>query len=217
MRKYSLVNNCYYHILNKSIAGYAIFNTDYDYQRFVNLLQYYQLAEPPISYSRFIKFTLGEQKEILSKNNSSNKLNKIVSYCLMPTHFHLVLEQLEDGGISKYIANICNSYTRYFNLKHDRRGPLWQGRFKNILVGSDEQLLHLTRYIHLNSATNDLVKKPEDWKFSSYSEYISSNIKNNICDFDKILKINPKRYQRFVNGRIMYQRELSKIKKLILE
>jgi putative transposase len=79
----------------------------------------------------------------------------------MPTHIHLVLRQLKDGGISKFMSNILNSYSRYFNIKHNRKGPLWEGRFRKVLVGSDEQLLHLTRYVHLNPVTACLVDKPK--------------------------------------------------------
>jgi hypothetical protein len=63
----------------------------------------------------------------------------------MPTPFHLVLGQAADQGIFRFISNTQNSYTRYFNTKPGRKGPLWEGRSKSVLVKADEQLPHLTR------------------------------------------------------------------------
>jgi len=87
-----------------------------------------------------------------------------------------------------------------------------------VLIETDEQLLHLTRYVHLNPVTDFLVNRPEDWKFSSYGEYIGLVEKDKrICEFDKYVNMNIASYAQFVNNRIDYQRELAKIKELILE
>ena len=136
----------------------------------------------------------------------------------MPTHFHLVLKQLQNNGISNYLRKILESYSTYFNTIHKRKGPLWEGKFKNVLIKTDEQLLHLTRYIHLNPTTAGIAKKPEKWKFSSYKEYLSKiNNSSVICDYDGILEIKPKLYSKFVNDQILYQKELAKIKNLLFE
>jgi len=136
----------------------------------------------------------------------------------MPTHFHLILKQLKKGGISTFIGNVLNSYSRYFNTKHKRGGPLWEGKFKNVSVETDEQLLHLTRYIHLNPTSAGLVKKPEEWPYSSYLEYLGKIKKiNRICSYEDLIDISPLSYKNFVESRILYQRELAKIKHLILE
>ena len=114
--------------------------------------------------------------------------------------------------------NILNSYSRYFNLKHRRKGPLWEGRFKRILVRNDEQLLHLTRYIHLNPTTSYLVNRPEEWNWSSFKEYIrDASANDGICGYSNVLDINPSSYKKFVEDRISYQRELAKIKDLLLD
>ncbi len=135
----------------------------------------------------------------------------------MPTHFHLILKQLQNNGISDYMRKILESYSSYFNMKHKRKGPLWESKFYNILVKDDEQLLHLTRYIHLNPVTAKLVDKPKDWEFSSYKEFYSrENNFYRICQFNNILEINPLSYRKFVNDRISYQRELAKIKRLLI-
>ena len=114
------------------------------------------------------------------------------------------------------MKNLLNSYTRYFNTKTKRKGPLWQGRFKSVLIKTDEQLLHLTRYIHLNPTSEDLVERPEDWPYSSYNEYLR-NSEEPLCSFSKYLDIEPKTYREFVESRKDYQKRLSEIKHLLLE
>ncbi|MBU2265406.1 MAG: hypothetical protein KJ977_00005, partial [Candidatus Omnitrophica bacterium] len=121
-------------------------------------------------------------------------------------------------GISIFMGNVLNSYSRYFNIKHKRKGPLWQGRFRNALIANDEQLLHLTRYIHLNPVTAYLVDRPEQWFFSSYEEFTNNTEKlNKLCRYEDILDIHSKEYKKFVEGAISYQRELAQSKHLLFD
>jgi len=215
-----LVTGEVYHIFSRSIADYKIFNSDGDYLRITNLLQYYQIKEPPTRFSFFLKLPnvqrLGFQKYFLLIAENQNKLVEIIAYCLMPNHLHLILKQLKDKGISLYMGKLLNSYSHYFNIKHQRKGPLWESKFKNVLVEDDDQLFHLTRYIHLNPVTSFLVERPQQWRYSSYSEYISKNRDQRITCAD-FLEINPLEYKKFVEDQISYQRELARIKKLILD
>jgi len=135
----------------------------------------------------------------------------------MPTHIHLVLEQLENNSISRYMNLILKSYTKYFNLKHKRKGPLWESRFKSVLVESDEQLLHLTRYVHLNPVSSYLVNKPELWQYSSYLEYIESFSAKNITEFYDYIELKGEKYKKFTEDNIDYQRTLNKIKNLLID
>lgn len=214
------IDNSVYHVFNKSIAGYKIFNERKEFTRMLNIVKHYQFENPPIKFSKFLRGDedFSDKIKTLSVNPDNQMLVKIVAYCIMPTHIHLILQQLKDNGISKFTSNILNSYTRYFNLKYKRKGPLWEGRTKRVLVESDEQLLHLTRYIHLNPVTAYLVDSAEKWHSSSYNEYISSGeAKNKICSFKEILDIKPHRYKTFVEDQKSYQRELAKIKHLYFE
>ncbi|NQT28386.1 MAG: transposase [Candidatus Omnitrophica bacterium] len=212
-----LVEGKVYHILSKSIAEFKIFRNNVEYERISNALKYYKIESTPLRFSLFLEIKNKErffEKHFVKERN----IVKIIAYCFMPTHMHLILKQLKPNGISIFMSNVCNSYTRYFNVKTKRRGPLWESRFKNILVKTDEYLLHLTRYLHLNPATARLVKKPEDWEFSSYNEFLGrANKEKKLCSYSDLLKINPKDYRKFVNSRINYQRKLAKIKKLFLE
>jgi len=185
------------------------------------LLVYFQIENPPSKFSNFIRHKAVINSgffqifDLIAKDE--DKIVQIIAYCLMPTHIHLVLKQLKDGGISTYLSNVSNAYARYFNTCYKRKGPLWEGEFKNVLVKNDDQLLHLTRYNHLNPVTAGLVKKPEDWQYSSYLEYLNSDNIRRFCDYENILEIDPKKYRVFVEDRISYQKELSIIKKLLIE
>ncbi|OGW75461.1 MAG: hypothetical protein A2Z72_07110 [Omnitrophica bacterium RBG_13_46_9] len=218
-----------YHLYNKSIADYTIFNNNVEFERIIQAIRYYQYlfeAKPSTSLSYLIKRKIDTGNPVMgpcdtggcAAKRKRNKLIEIIAYCIMPTHLHLLVEELKKDGISIFLRNILNSYTRFFNMRHNRKGPLWEGRTKRVEVKSDEQLYRVTRYIHLNPVTAYLVEKPEEWRYSSYKEFIS-DIKDSdrICKYEHLLDVEPNYYKKYVNDRISYQRELAKIKHLLLE
>lgn len=211
-----------YHVMNKSIAGYKIFNSSRDYTRVVQMFRYFSSANPLPKFSQFLEHELtkqlGFEKYFEDEFRDSKNHVQIIAFCLMPTHIHLVVKQLRRNGISTFMSNTLNSYTRYFNTKYKRKGPLWVGRFKSVLVRTDEQFYHLTRYVHLNPVTARLRDKSEDWEWSSYQEYVATQeIFYPLCQFRELLDMKPKEYQLFVEDQIDYQRELAEIKHLMLE
>jgi len=221
MRQHPLITGEVYHIYNKSIAGFIIFNNGHEYQRILAAVRYYTISKHSSCLARFLE--LNEESAchinalLTDYLSEKPKLVDIVAYCLMPTHIHLILKQLAENGISRFMNNVFNSYTRYFNAKHKRKGPLWEGRFKSKFIETDEQLLHLSRYIHLNPVTAFLTDKPESWEYSSYREYLCFEKVLRICSFNEIIKISPVDYKKFIEDRIFYQRELARIKDLIME
>ncbi|MCL5407454.1 MAG: transposase [Patescibacteria group bacterium] len=218
-RKDLLVNDHYYHIFSRSIAQYIVFNNTEEYSRMIEILKLYCYLDFCHKYSRFINFEEARKNAIIEDlEKNSPVFIEIIAYCIMPTHLHLVLKQITNHGISNYIAKVLNSYSRYFNLNHKRMGPLWAGRFKSVLVLNDEQLLHLTRYIHLNPTSAGVVKSLQDWQFSSYLEYIDSEEKKEkICSYNDLFDFSPKEYKKFVSERKSYQRKLSHIKNLLID
>ena len=128
----NIMTNNVYHVLNKSIAGYKIFNNDNEFSKFVEAFVYYQ-SKNSLSFSDFVKRKDYKVELIEIMRDAKEKQVDIISYCLMPTHFHFILKELKDNGISKFLNNTLNSYTRYFNTKYNRKGPLWQGRTKKII------------------------------------------------------------------------------------
>ena len=217
IRKDSLENDFCYHIFSRSIAKYVVFNDEEDYSRFTEILELYKHRNFNFQYSKFIRFNPIDQSRIINELQSDNDVwVEVIAFCLMPTHIHFLLKQKAEHGVSKFIGRILNCYSRYFNVKHNRSGPLWTGRFKSVLVTTGEQLLHLTRYIHLNPASAGLVAKPEEWLNSSYNDYIDES-HSRLADYSDLFPITPKEYKKFVMDRKDYQRELSKIKSLIIE
>jgi putative transposase len=211
IRKIPLVKNEVYHICNKSIAGFKIFNNDRDYKRMVELMSFYIFEKVPCKFSMYKKLRNVELEP-------SRRYVNIVAYCLMPTHIHFILKQNQDNGIESFIGLISHSYSNYFNLQHARKGPLWEGRFKNVLIKNDEQLLHLTRYIHLNPVTAFLVNAPGNWKYSSYKEYIEPGASDKrLCNFCDLPGLDTASYKNFVLDQINYQRQLAIIKEISLE
>uniref|UniRef100_A0A7C4NYZ4 Transposase IS200-like domain-containing protein n=1 Tax=Thermodesulfobacterium geofontis TaxID=1295609 RepID=A0A7C4NYZ4_9BACT len=202
-----------YHVFTKSIAKFTVFLDHKDYARMIELLKYYK-NKPILKFSDYKK--LKETKVYYNSVKSETPFVEIIAYCLMPTHIHLVLQEISPSGISEYMRIVLDSYTRYFNKRIGRKGPLWEGRVKRVLVESDEQLLHLTRYVHLNPVSAGIVEKPEDWVYSSYREYIGME-KEKVCNKEKFFDFSKKEYKKFVEDRIDYQRSLEIIKHIILE
>lgn len=219
IRKVGLENDNYYHIISRSIAKYVIFNDALEYSRMLTLLKLYRFNDFNYKLSQFLNLDIATQAKLIYElENENDLIVEIVAFCLMPTHIHLLVKQVKDGGITKYLGRVLNAYSKFFNERHKRNGPLWSGRFKNILVSTDEQLLHLTRYIHLNPTSANNVKNPEDWFYSSYNEYINhDNLESHICRYDNLFNLTPIKYKKFVESRKIDQRNLSIIKNLLID
>lgn len=217
IRVIPLVTNEIYHVLNRGTGSIPIFKSQYDYQKFLELMFYYQNSEIPIRYSKFVTLPLDLREQILNgllKNKEF--LVEIIAYCLMPTHFHLLLRQLMENGIEKFSRKISDSYSHYFNIKTKRKGGLFEGRYQATRITTNEQLLHVSRYIHLNPYSSFIVKdlsKLENYLFSSFPEYIKT-IPNQKCQKEIIINqfIDPEGYKKFVYDQSDYQRTLDQIK-----
>lgn len=221
LRKQVLATNEVYHVFNRGVASSPIFNGVRDYKRFLELIYFYRFSEANISFSRYLDLSSDLRQEYLTKlENESKKLLEIYSYCLMPNHFHFLIKQLVDDGIKTTFAKVQNAYAKYFNLKNKRFGPLFQSRFKAKLIERDENLLHVSRYIHLNPCTSFLIEPCEltNYSWSSYPEYLSRRNKS-FVNTDFILKFfsKPEKYKKFVLDQADYQRKLGEVKHLLLE
>jgi len=221
-RKTPLVTGETYHLVNRGISEQPIFLRDKDYKRGLETIFYYQNTRIPLRYSFFMRLPQKRRQELLtSLKRKKDFLIEIIAYCLMPNHIHLLVSQLKDRGISKFMSNFSNSYTRYFNTRWDRRGPIFQGRFKAIRIETDEQIVHVSRYIHINPYTSFIVKtlkQLENYPYSSLAEYTGSS-KRNLCQKKLVLSDFPNHasYKKFVFDQADYQREIEKVKHLALE
>ena len=218
IRKEPLMNGQYYHIYSRSIAKFVVFNNEEEYKRMYQLINLYRNVEFNCSFSHFDRLTERHQNEIINACSKQNDpLVEIVAFCIMPTHIHLVIKQVKDDGISKYMSRVLNGYSRYFNTKHGRTGPLWAGRFKSVLVKHNEQLSHLTRYIHLNPTSAGLVDDVAEWKYSSYFEYIKDSGVEKLCIFKDVIDMNKKQYKDFVSDNINNQKDLAILKYMTID
>ncbi len=204
-------------MFNRSIDNKTIFNSSIELNRFLNLIRFYGCLRP----IRFSKLTV-QQRELMIKKNGGEPIVEIICYCLMPNHFHLLLKQLNEGGITSFLRKISDGYSRYFNLIHHRAGPLFQNNFKAVRIATNEQLLHVSRYIHLNPLTAYLVNNLDDYLWSSYHEYISSSDLRNsdfTCNKKLILDQFKKKsgYRAFVLDNANYQKKLKEIQYLLIE
>lgn len=221
LRTTPLVTGEFYHIFNRGVNKQPIFLGIREYQRALDVLDYYSFETLPLRFSKFLLLSHELRNNLLESLHKDNKkLVDIVSFCFMPNHFHLLLQQLVDNGISRFMSDFQNSYTRYFNTKNNRIGPLLQGQFKTVRIEDDYQLLHVSRYIHLNPYSSFVVKNIQDllsYKWSSFPEYVNVP-RNSICNREIIFSNFKKgSYQNFVFDQADYQRKLEQIKHLTLE
>ena len=221
VRKTPFINGEYYHVFNRGVNRRNIFLNTSDYKRFLDTIKYYSFSNHDLKFSRYLKISYDKQIEHF--NNLENKLINIVAFVLMPNHFHFILRQTEENGISNFLRLFQNSYTKYFNTKHKRTGHLLQGQFKAVLVDNDSYLLHLSRYIHLNPLTSFIVKSISDlevYPWSSYPSYLNQNTQfSSLVDIKIVSNQFDKAedYRFFVNERSEYQQNLDLLKHLLLE
>lgn len=220
LRKTIFAINQIYHVYNRGVEKRPIFLNKRDYLRFLDVTNYYRFANCPIKFSYFKKLSRREREDILEKLEKESKLLvDILAFCLMPNHFHFLLKQLADKGISKFMAKITSGFSHYFNIRHDRSGHLFQGNFGAVRIEEDEQFMHVTRYIHLNPITSYLIeiKGLASYRWSSYPEYLGkssgfTDVRESLSYFN-----NPQKYQEFVENQADYARKLADIKHLTLE
>lgn len=209
-RKVPLVSGEYYHIFNRGVNKLPIFSDVRDYKRFIKSVLYYQIEGPKPRFSLFTPLTINI--------DGNEKIVEILCYCLMPNHFHFLLRQIKNNGITEFLGKFSNSYTKYFNIKHGRVGPILQGEFKSVLVENNEQLLHLSRYIHLNPLISGVIQKLENYQWSSYPEYLGISA-TDICSKDTILGQfqETQDYKQFVLDQASYGMELEYLKHHLLD
>ncbi len=184
MRKIAFANEEIYHIYNRGTDKRVIFEDEYDFRRFLQSLKEFNTLDPVggIYVSSFGKI----DTELRSLASKSGELVEIIAYCLNPNHFHLLLRQVSDNGIAKFMQRLGTGYTKYFNHKNERSGSLFQGTFKAVHVDSNQYLLHLSVYVSMNNKVHKLRSLASK---SSWEEYIGRIKKGEegICETGIIL------------------------------
>lgn len=216
-RKDVLISGEIFHLYNRGVEKRLIFSDNGDYIRFLDTLKFYSSKNQPGKFSTFIIPPPGWKRQ---GGDVEELLVEIYAYCLMPNHFHLLLKQLVDNGISILLGKLLNSYTKYFNTKYQRTGHLFQGTFKSVRVRNDEQFLHLSRYIHLNPYSSKIVADPFKYRWSSLAEYINKiSGKSRITNTQAILTHfeSKNNYKKFIIDYADYARALEIIKSAMID
>lgn len=186
LRKDPFITGEYYHIYNRGIDKRVIFKSRYDYERFIMLL-YVANSHEQLRLDNLINRLHKKFEEILVLDKGK-PLVSIGAWCLMSNHFHLLVRQEVDGGITKFMKKLGVGYAMYFNIKYQRKGALFGGLFKSKLIGTDDNYIrHLFGYVHLNPLdiifsdweenidaynTKEMKGFLESYQYSSYMDYL---------------------------------------------
>lgn len=198
----------YYHLYNRGVDKRVIFLNDADRRQFIDALRLARLSNSPkLSW-------LKEQIKIGNISPADLKrleeeygppLLDIVAYSLMPNHFHLQVKELIEGGISKFFRKLGTSYVMYFNIKYERTGRLFESQYKSVLIETDEQLIHLSRYIHTNPFNSSRIdvslKQLKTYPWTSLPDYLKTR-KQPFCDPSEVMVFfkSPDDYWKFLEG-----------------
>ena len=231
MARPKIVSNEIYHIYNKGVDGRKIFLGNSDYFRFIHDLFEFNTEESVINLNYHFCY---KHKSILKETLKAkgNLLIDIFAFCLMPNHFHLMVRQRIDGGISKFMQKLGTGYTNYFNTKFERDGALFQGKYKAILINQEAHFIYLPHYIHLNplDLTNISWREKKINNVEKALEFLRSYRWSTYLDYTET-KNFPSVTQRkflldFFNGEKGYKEsfanwlktiELKKIKEVVIE
>ena len=199
-RKAPFVEGEHYHIYSRGVEKRKVFLNHKDYQRFVALL-YIMNQNASFRMDNF-----------LQKNNSLGKifeekrekpLVSILGYCLMPNHFHLILYEHTENGISKFMGKLLTAYSMYFNIKYEHSGPLFTHPFRSEHINNEPQYMYIFSYVHLNPLSMFYKSWKEfgvknkkaaeeflsNYQYSSYLDFLKEErAESNILDFSKIPK-----------------------------
>lgn len=199
MRKTPLVTDEIYHIYNRGTDKRIVIIDQEDLDRFYQSMIEFNTTNAIGSIYEKSKRDSGHP---MSKNQSEIGLPLVefISYCLNSNHYHFILKQKVDRGVERFMQKIGNGYTKYFNNKYKRSGVLFQGKFKSILVDSNEYLLHLSAYVNLNNQLPS-ANRTNLFSKSSWDEFLHPE-KVGLCKTDIILGQynSPDEYQEFAQS-----------------
>ncbi len=213
-RQHPLLNGQIYHVFNKTIDGRRVFINDAYNKLALETVSYYRSSQAIMRFSNYRKLPSKLKYYYEQKIYKADTFRvSIVAFVLMPTHYHFLLRQNFDSGISTFLSQIQNSYTRYYNLKNERKGQIFLDRFKSKPIYNDEQFKHTSRYIHLNPYSGGIAStifQLENFSWSSFREYLDESIQS-ICDKSILLSFfnnDIGRYRKFVLNNKEHQKML---------
>lgn len=203
------VRNSYYHIYNRGVEKRLIFGDAQDYAVFLSYLKTYLLPKDEALLHAVLAEPTSTPKQKdqalkqLHLNNFSDTV-RLISYCLMPNHFHILIKQTDATIINYFMRSFCTRYSLYFNRRYRRVGGLFQGVYKAVRVETDDQFLHLSRYIHRNPiALASQGESLQSYAYSSYPQYLGRSRATWVHPEDVLAyfsKSQKHSYQEFIEG-----------------
>ncbi|MCX6739169.1 MAG: transposase [Candidatus Parcubacteria bacterium] len=209
MNREPFTENEFYHVYNRGVDGRGIFSDDFDSFRFLESLKVFNDEAPSGSiYEQSFNKDVALLGGLTPK---PKKLVNIVAYCLNPNHFHLILEQISEKGISEFMKRVGGGYTTYFNVREKRKGSLFMGTFKSRHISTNEYLLHVSAYVNLNDRVHQLGGLTPKLIRSSWTEY-TGVVEESFCKKDIILGQfkNKEEYKEFAEDALLLMLERKK-------
>ena len=217
MRKITFENNSLYHVYNRGVDKRTIFTDNSDYFRFVHGLYEFNDTAPAENLyykeAEIRSYEAGLRKEARLRKK---QLVEILSFALMPNHFHLLLRQKEESGVPDFMQKLGTGYAKYFNIKRERSGTLFQGRFKAVSIDTQEYLNHISFYIHANpveladhnwkkngiaKSKKEILNFLESYRWSSYPDYVGKKNFPSVTQRDFLTE--------YFNGPAEYKKQMS--------
>ncbi|MBN2094295.1 MAG: transposase [Candidatus Zambryskibacteria bacterium] len=174
---------CIYHIYNRGNNKETLFRDKQDYRAFLfRLGLVLGIDKDDLANCEIIK----SPKSRIRLRSFKPNYFKIHAFCLMPNHFHILIEQCGEESISKLVAKLSTSFSKYINLKYKRVGQVFQDQFKSVYVNTNSQLMLVSSYIHMNPVKDRLTESPEKYDWSSFNDFIFD--RNNTVVYTLFLK-----------------------------
>lgn len=217
-REIKIVTNKIYHVFNKTIDSKLLFNDSHLASTFLESMHYYRSTKSKISFSDY-QDTYVDIKLNIEKMLELKKywLIDVFAFCLMPSHFHFLLRQQADNGISRIISQLINSFTRYFNILNERKGQLFLSPFHCVEIRSRTQLIHVSRYVHLNPYSSNMTLSSKEllsYKWSSLP-YYAHDKEHKLLSKQTILgefNNDREKYLKFIYDNADYHKNLERLK-----
>ncbi|OGL30932.1 hypothetical protein A3F37_00630 [Candidatus Saccharibacteria bacterium RIFCSPHIGHO2_12_FULL_41_12] len=199
-----------YHIYNRGVDKKIIFLDERDYAVFLSLLKYTIIQKD----DQFDNSLVSEAQRYNFRRLNLAESVDLLAYCLMPNHFHLLVYQHSEDGITKMMRSVATAYSMYFNKRYKRSGALFQGRYKASRIHSDSYWQHISRYIHLNPL--DVGDNYKSYPYGSFKAY-SGEISVEWLNTDMILGnfSSVKEYVKFHDDYIPRRKELLDVKEML--
>lgn len=212
-RSTPFVNGDIYHVFNKTIADQAVFKEDRICERALKTLWFYQKRQQNTKLAEFLRMGAITREDFLSNRRALPNVIDLHCYCLMPNHFHLLITQKMIGGISYFVGALQNSLAHYYNTLHGVKGPVFLPTFQAVHIDSDAQLLHVSRYIHLNPYTSSIVRTFSalyNYPWSSLKDYLEPGSGASMLNTALISSLlgAPNQHRQFIEDQADYQRSL---------